>query len=67
VFVRVSDYVGHARQGRYFLGRPLRIASGNNDFARRIMSLDAPDHGPGVLFGGGGNRTGIEYYPFGGG
>lgn len=50
----------HARQGRDFLGGSLGIAAGQNDFALRVPPPDSPDGSPGVLFGGGRDRTRIQ-------
>src|SRR5579864_5548318 len=66
VFVRVANDTGDPRQSRNLLRRPLRVTSGNHDFAARILAPDAPDGRTSVLFGGGSNRTGVKNQPFSG-
>lgn len=64
--MRVTNDTGDPRQGRNLLRRSLRVTSGNHDLAVRILAQSAADSCPRVLFGGGGNRTGVENDPFSG-
>ena len=42
------------------------IAASNHDFAARILPFGPPDGGPRILFGGSGNRAGVQDYVAGG-
>src|SRR5207247_4694083 len=64
--VRVSYYGKDSRQSCDFGGYALGIAASNNDFAARILPFGPPDGGPRILFGGSGNRAGVQDYVAGG-
>ncbi len=61
IFVGVADHGGDTGQGGNFFGSALGVASGDDDFCQRVLALHAADGGAGVLVGGIGYGTGIQY------
>ena len=59
----ISHDVRYTGKSCDLLGGSLGVTARYNDLARPIFSPNAAEGGSCVLFGGGGNRAGIEYHP----
>ena len=52
MFVGVADHAAHARQSGNFFRSALRVASGDDNFCQRILSLHSANGSAGILIGG---------------
>lgn len=64
MLMRVTNDLGHARQGGEFLRRTLRVTSGHNNLRAGIFAVHATNGGARVLVSGRGNGTGVKNYDF---
>lgn len=65
VLMGIADHMRDAGQCRDLFGRALSVTSRDNDLTIGIVTANAANGSAGILFGGGGNRTGIENDPLG--
>lgn len=67
MFVGVADDLGYARQGGDFFWGALGVASGDDDLAVGILTVDAADGSSGIVVGGSSDRASIQDDDFGAG
>jgi hypothetical protein len=63
--MRIADYGGYAGERRDFLGSALGVASGDDNFRERVLTLYAADGGARVLIGGVRDRARIQNHEVG--
>jgi hypothetical protein len=61
MLVRITHHPGDARQGSYFAGSTLGVATRDQDLSVGVFPMGAADGGTRVLIGRSRHRTSIEY------
>lgn len=64
VFVRIADHVTNPGKRCNFVGRPLRVASRDDDLAARILAMNAADGCPRILISRSGDSARVQYNDF---
>ena len=62
VLMRIAYHPAHTRKRRDFLGRALRVTTGHQYFAIRILPVNPADRRPGVGIGRRRHRAGIQHH-----